>query len=124
VPEDLDAIFEQVKPLMARHAPPFQVKVDKPGRFELHRVKDLVIEGRKRKDVYFAGLIKQKSYVGFYYMPVYVEAEMKELFPPELLKLLKGKSCFHLKRIDDQLLGQIERVLADGARLYQERGWL
>jgi len=38
-------------------------------------VKDLVIAGRKCKEVFFAGLIIQKSYVGFYFMPVYTDAE-------------------------------------------------
>ena len=57
-------------------------------------------------------------------MPVYAEPERQELFGPELLGLLKGKSCFYVKRLDDTLLGQIREALAAGRRLYVERGWI
>ena len=57
-------------------------------------------------------------------MPVYVETEAKEFFEPELLALLKGKSCFHVKRLDDELLSQIEAALERGVELYRERGWI
>ena len=92
--------------------------------YQLWSEQDVVNDGRPRSEVYFAGLIVQKSYVGFYFMPVYAEPERKEIFPPELLSLLKGKSCFHVKRLDDTLLGQIRESLADGRRLYERRGWV
>ena len=125
--EDLDGIFERLQPLLAEHAPPF---VERAGRvrakrdYQLWSEKEAVINGRPRSEVFFAGLIVQKSYVGFYYMPVYAEPERKELFGPELLGLLKGKSCFHVKRLDDTLLRQIREALAAGRRLYVERGWI
>lgn len=125
--EDLDAIFDRLRPLLAEHAPPFVVREgDGRGKraYHLWSEKDLVVDGRPRSEVYFAGLIVQKGYVGFYYMPVYADPERKELFAPELLGLLKGKSCFHVRRLDDALLGQIRDALAVGRRLYAERGWI
>ena len=83
-----------------------------------------MIDGRPRQEVYFAGLIVQKAHVGFYYMPVYAQPEIEALFAPELLALLKGKSCFHIKRLDDSLVGQISDALDAGRRLYEERGWI
>lgn len=121
---DLTAIFDSLKILLAPYAPPLTPKRDEPGYYDLWSVKDLVIEGRKRKEVFFAGLIIQKGYVGFYYMPVYADAEIKALFAPELLKLLKGKSCFHVKRLTPELLAQIEAALKVGYELYQQRGWV
>lgn len=122
--EDLQAIFEQLKSLLAQYQPPLTPKVDKPGSYDLWSIKDLVIEGRKRKEVYFAGLIIQKGYVGFYFMPVYAEPEVKVLFKPELLSLLKGKSCFHVKKLTPEVLEQIRAALKDGFTLYQQRGWV
>jgi hypothetical protein len=69
-------------------------------------------------------LIIQKDYVGFYYMPVYIEPEMKVLFSPQLLKLLKGKSCFHVRRVDEELLAQVGSALQTGFDLYTRRGWV
>ncbi|MFZ1599593.1 MAG: hypothetical protein WAW26_27395, partial [Anaerolineae bacterium] len=79
---------------------------------------------RTRREVFFAGLIIQKGYVGFYYMPVYAQTELKDVFAPELLGLLKGKSCFHIKRLTPELLAQIEAALRAGYEMYRERGWV
>ncbi|MBK6434216.1 MAG: DUF1801 domain-containing protein [Anaerolineae bacterium] len=121
---DLTAIFESLKALLAAYAPPLVAKMDDASHYDLWSVKDLVIEGRKRREVYFAGLIIQKGYVGFYYMPVYAQTELKDVFAPELLKLLKGKSCFYVKRLTPELLGQIEFALKIGYEAYQARGWV
>ena len=97
---DLNTIFQSLKDLLSPYAPPLVPKMDDASHYDLWSIKDLVIEGRKRKEVYFAGLIIQKGYVGFYFMPVYADTDLKAVFAPELLKLLKGKSCFHIKKLD------------------------
>jgi hypothetical protein len=119
-----EEIFNPIKTLMQAYVPPLTAKMDDESHFDLWSIKDLTIEGRKRKEVYLAGLIIQKSYVGFYYMPIYANPELKKVFPAELLKLLKGKSCFHIKKLDDILLEQIRAVLKTGFEVYQERGWI
>jgi hypothetical protein len=121
---DLQVVFTTIIKEMTVYRPPLQPKTDTERYYDLWSFKDLVIEGRKRKEVFFAGTIIQKGYVGFYFMPVYAEPQVKGLFKPELLKLLKGKSCFHVKRLDDELIAQIRQALADGFRLYQERRWI
>lgn len=121
---DLQSIFTTIKKELAAYHPPFQPKNNTERYYDLWSFKDLVIEGRERKEVFFAGTIIQKGYVGFYFMPVYAEPEIKALFKPELLKLLKGKSCFHVKKLDEELINQIMQALADGYKWYQQRGWV
>ena len=123
-PQDQIAIFEALKDLLSPYAPPLVPKMDDTSHYDLWSIRDLVIEGRKRKEVYFAGLSIQKGYVGFYFMPVYAEADLKAVFAPELLKLLKGKSCFHIKKLDPALLDQIKSALQIGYQTYQNRGWV
>jgi hypothetical protein len=72
--------------------------------------------------VFFAGAIVQKGYVSFYFMPVYTDAVRSEIFSSELLPLVEGKSCFHVKELDDDRLGHIEDALVKGFRLYRKRG--
>lgn len=122
--EELQTIFQQLRPLIALYSPPLQSKRDEPAYYDLWSFKDLVIADRKRTEVFFAGLIIQKSYVGFYYMPVYTDPETKGFFKPELLRLLKGKSCFHIRKTTPELLEQISDALERGFNLYQERGWI
>jgi hypothetical protein len=57
-------------------------------------------------------------------MPIYTDTSLKEIFEPELLNLLKGKSCFHIKKLDEKLKNQIEMVLKKGYELYKEREWI
>ena len=122
--DNLTQIFTSMRPLLQRYQPPFVPRQDTERYYDLWSFKDLVIEGRKRKEVFFAGLIIQKNYVGLYYMPVYAEPEVKQLFKPELLRLLKGKSCFHIRKLTPELLNQVEEALAQGYQMYQERGWV
>ena len=122
--DTLPEIFNTLKPLLAAYAPPFIPKRDEPGYYDLWSIKNLVIEGRKRSEIYFGAIIIQKSYVGFYFMPVYTDADLKPVFAPELLKLLKGKSCFHIRQMDERLLEQVRTALQDGFALYQAREWV
>jgi hypothetical protein len=120
---DLNTIFLSLKNLLSPYAPPLVPKLDDASRYDLWSIKDLMIEGRKRKEVYFAGLVIQKGYVGFYFMPVYAETDLKAVFAPELLRLLKGKSCFHIKKLTPELLDQVKSALQIGYEAYQARGW-
>jgi len=117
-------IFVAVKALIKKYEGPLVSKMDLDSKYDLWSVKDIVIEGRPRKEVSFAGIIIQSDYVGFYFMPVYVDAELKEIFGSKMLKLLKGKSCFHIRQLDSDLIEQIAYALERGYALYQARGWV
>jgi len=125
--KDLEQIFIELKRSMKRYTPPLverlTAKTTKP-QYALWSIKDVVIAGRPRKEVFFAGLILQKSYVGFYFMPVYTDTEIKKFFAPELLKLLKGKSCFYIRDLTPQLQKHIEQALDQGWKEYNKKGWV
>ncbi len=122
--DDLQQIFKQVRDLISRYSPPLVAKKDQADYYDLWSVKEVVIAGRKKKEVFFAGVIIQKGYVGFYFMPVYVDAEMKKVFSPELLALLKGKSCFHIRRYEATVMDQIGKALQTGFDIYRKNGWV
>jgi len=119
--ENLIEIYNRLRLQLKKYENPMITKFDMDSRYDLWSVKDVVIDGRKKKEVFFAGLIIQSSYVGFYYEE---PEKMKELFNPELLKLLKGKSCFHIKKLNEGLEKEIEYALEKGYELYKERGWV
>jgi hypothetical protein len=123
-PSNLRSIFKTLRGLLQAYQPPLVAKMNDARRFDLWSRKDILIEGRNRSEVFFASVIIQKSYVGFYYMPVYTSPEMKRLFAPELLSLLKGKSCFHIKTLDARLLAQVKRAMEAGFKLYKKNGWV
>jgi hypothetical protein len=49
---------------------------------------------------------------------------MKRIFKKELLSLLKGKSCFHIKNFDRTVLTQIREVLKSGFNQYKKNKWV
>jgi len=123
-PTKLVKIFKALKKELKNYSPPLKPKYDLKSKYDLWSFKDLEIMGRKRKEVYFAGLIIQSNYVGFYYMPVYVKKDLKKVIGPNLLKTLKGLSCFHIKTMEGRILGEIRKALKIGFGLYKERGWV
>jgi hypothetical protein len=122
--KDLIKIFNQLKKMLKKFENPLKSKFDLDSKYDLWSFKDLEIGGRKRKEVFFASLIIQSKYVGLYFMPIYTDTSLKDVFRPELLKLLKGKSCFHIKQLDANLEKQIEEALKKGYSLYKRRNWI
>jgi hypothetical protein len=121
---ELVPLFEEVKRLLVPYARHFTVRRDEPGFFDLSAERDVVIDGRTRHGVFFAGLIVQKRHLGLYFMPVYADADLATVFGPELLARFKGKSCFHLERLSPELAAQIAAALSAGFDLYLARGWV
>ena len=58
--------------------------------------------GKKEYDgMFFSAAKIQGGFTGFYFFPIYTHpGEFKDI-PAELKKCLKGKSCFHIKKLDD-----------------------
>ena len=121
---ELVEIYNGLKKILKKYEDPLKPKLDLDSRYDLWSFKDVEIAGRKRKEVFFASIIIQSTYVGFYYMPIYTDVELKDVFKPELLKLLKGKSCFYIKDLSPEIISQIEKALEIGFKLYKKRGWI
>jgi hypothetical protein len=121
---ELAEIYNGLKKILKKYEGPFQPKLDNHSRYDLWSFKDVEIAGRKRKELFFAGIIIQSTYVGFYYMPLYTDVGIKDVFKPELLKLLKGKSCFYIRDLSPEITSQIEEALEIGYNLYKKRGWI
>lgn len=121
---DLLAIFHEVKKRLAVYSPPFQPRLNIEGRYDLWMDKDVFVAGRQRSELYFGAAIIQSSYVGFYLMSVYMSADILKIIPERLRKTLKGKSCFHITKLDDELLKEIEFALKKSFEYYKKMGWL
>jgi len=121
-------VYDEIEALLRRYSPPFTVcppgKVGTKRAYGLWSQKEVEIAGRKHPAVYFASVIEQKDYVGFYYMPVYMDPKKQKQIAPRLLKMLKGKCCFHVKTMDAELLGQMKAILDLGRDCFKQSGWL
>ncbi|HUL32319.1 MAG TPA: hypothetical protein VL128_00435 [Candidatus Eisenbacteria bacterium] len=126
----LECIYEQLKAILAKHAPPLklcEMQLGKKSGVQLVVPKPVAVAGAyggKPVNLQMAAAILQKDYVGFYLMCIYASADVKRKLSPALLKLLKGKSCFHVKALDEGLRKDIEEALVLSEQGYQANGWL
>lgn len=126
----LDTIYNSLHQLLCRYAPPFKTSGGTVrGKRDLHlRIPKAVAipgaYGGKPTEVSLASLILQKSYVGFYFMPIYIDPALRNKLPAALNNLLQGKTCFHIKKLDADLVKHIETALNEGVKCYKDRGWL
>jgi hypothetical protein len=126
----LDSVYETLHQLLSRHAPPFKTKSGTiRAKKDLHLtvLKAVVLPGAyggKPTELAMASIILQKSYVGFYFTPIYMQPALKNKLAPSLTRLLKGKTCFYIKKVDPDLVRNIESALQLGTKFFQDRGWV
>ena len=126
--DDLDGIYRSLKTLLMEFESPkpglaLQGRSSTDGDFDLWSVPDQTSEDPACREVYFAGIRKQKSCVGFYFLPVHTAPAVGACLAPPLRRLLKGKSCFQVRTLDGGLLDHIRTALDVGLEEYQGRGW-
>ncbi|HVU96646.1 MAG TPA: hypothetical protein VHE34_15560 [Puia sp.] len=122
---ELVPIFKAIAGLLkARAGGELKIKGGEDGQIVLGRFKPIVIDGRKKEELWLASALIQKGYVGFYYMPVYMNDVVRRKLDADLLKCLKGKACFHIKKNDPILFDHIEKALRIGVDAYKTRGWI
>jgi len=130
--DNLSELFSKIKKILENNSSNYlttektfgsQAKQNKPG-YHLYGKKEVSLFGKKPKPTYIAGVIQQKHYVSFYLSPIYSHPDLYPDINPELKKVLKGKSCFNIKKATPQLLNEIEDVLTMGIKKYKELDWI
>lgn len=53
-------------------------------------------------------------------MPVYVFPQLLNDISDSLKKRMQGKSCFHFKKVDDDLFSELKRLTKNGFDKYKE----
>lgn len=127
--EELKKTFQVLKQKIAPYAKKLSTLMDTPHRFELCAEGDYVITSQRtgkteiKKNPYFVGLMLQKSHVGFYFMPVYVEPSLMDQFSNDFNRKKKGKSCFYFRK-EQEVTEEVDELLKKGYTLYKDRGWV
>ena len=112
--------FQALRALLSKHVPPLKVLSDATDRYELITPKPFHNKGIRKDNAYFGAIMIKKDYVGLYLMFIYDEPKNADKLGADLKKTLKGKSCFHIKKLDEILIKQIEAALEDGLSYYKK----
>ena len=123
--KDINEIWLILKSLLKNHENVFNIVSDSEEKFEVIGTKAVMQGKQKVEGHYFATLIPKPKDLRFYFFPAYTHAdEIKALMNETLTKFLKGKSCFHIKKVDDAVIENLKVIIDRGVDLYQKDGLL
>lgn len=70
---------------------------------------------------YFASVVPKPTDVRWYFFPIYQHPAEFQL-SDDLRKCLKGKSCFHIKKLSPEMEQEINGMMKKGIELFQNDG--
>ncbi|MDZ7848238.1 MAG: hypothetical protein U5L96_16610 [Owenweeksia sp.] len=122
---DVKEMREKLTSLLMDHQGLLEVAEDSPEKFEVQGTVP-TMQGKKQVDgIYFASVVPKPKDVRLYFFPIYTHAaDFKGQLPQALRKSLKGKSCFHLKKIDEEQEQNLRQLITRGVELYKKDGLL
>ncbi|HET9344106.1 MAG TPA: hypothetical protein VFO05_00275 [Candidatus Limnocylindrales bacterium] len=94
---------------------------DRLEAFEIYGVPMLRRPGAKAHD-WFAGVNRGNGVVRFSFLPMHAHPELLDELSPAVRKRKSGASLFTFKTVDDETLGELERLLARGFKVYWPEG--
>ena len=99
-------------------------KKEKNEIFEVSGNKQ-AMQGKQLVDgFYFASVVPKPKDVRLYFFPIYTHPVFFDSISPELRKCLKGKSCFHFKKLTQELRSHIESMITLGVKIYSKENLL
>lgn len=112
-------IQQTLQDLFRKQVPPLQIRKDNEKVFEVAGTKE-AMQGKQKVDgYYFGSVVPKPNDIRLYYFPIYTHPDQFSL-SPELRKCLKGKSCFHLKKLTPELELEIAAMIRKGIKVYLE----
>src|SRR5205085_10447724 len=91
-------IFKKIKSILESFESAALKGSGNDSKYEVYGTKKVFVFNREVDGMYFAAAMIHKGFVGFYFMPIYCDPKLISEIPDNLKKLLKGKSCFHVKK--------------------------
>lgn len=117
---DLNEIQHILKNAFLAYVPPLQVRKDNEQVFEVAGTKVAMQGKQKVNGFYFGSVVPKPKDIRLYYFPIYTHAAAFSWISDDLRKCLKGKSCFHIIKLDDALIKEIQKMIAAGVDVYLE----
>jgi len=121
---EVSEIRETLKSMLEEFLGPLVVRVDKPSNFEVNGTVEAPQGKKMVQGIYFSSLVPKEKDVRFYFYPAYTHPTAFEDLSESLKKFKKGKSCFHVKYLDDALEKEIKNLISKAINVYRQEGWL
>src|SRR5690349_17429210 len=123
--EDKSLIVAKLRKALLKCTPPMVIARQSENGMELMGNKP-VPYGYDKKIVpgmYFSAFVVRKDMVSFYFMPMYMAEGFKELIPG-MIKTLKGKTCFNIKKPEQVIEKELNALLKRGVVAWEKQGYM
>ena len=116
--QDFDGAFRGLRRMLRANAKLLRVKTDTPDGFSLETAAPL----RKGERLWVAAVKKNKSYVSFHFVLVYIYPDLLRKISPQLKKRMQGKGCFNFTAPDRALFDELAELVRAGIDAFKRRG--
>lgn len=119
-------IFEAVKSVLQKQSPPMVISKNTADCFELTGNKPVPYGSKKTMipGMYFSSVVARENMISFYFFPMYYhEDDFKNLIPT-MIKTLKGKTCFNIKKPQHVNEKELSALLAKGVQAWKKNGYI
>ncbi|MGD1848635.1 MAG: hypothetical protein ACFB10_24860 [Salibacteraceae bacterium] len=121
---DLNDIRAFLHQALKNHLPTLQIRKENDSVMEVAGTIP-ALQGKQQVDgYYFASVVPKPKDIRLYFFPIYTHPNDFEDLHPEVRKCLKGKSCFHIKKLDDAMEQAIVDMVQKGVDRYQREGFI
>ena len=117
--KDLNEIKEKLIFILKEYLGVLKINSDKNDKFEVSWTIETMQGKKKVEGIYFSTILLKPKDVRFYFFPCYTHKEQLGELPKNLKKALKGKSCFHIKYLDDEFETNLKELVKESVKLYQ-----
>lgn len=118
---ELTTIQDTLQTILAAHSPTLKVSKNDDKVFEIAGTKEVMQGKQKVNGHYFASVMSKPKDIRLYFFPIYTHVDSFSI-SDDLKKCLKGKSCFHIKKLSDEMGAEIKEMVAIGVSLYKKDG--
>jgi len=124
-PEAKKEISDKLRRVLLKCTPPMVIAKQSPNGLELMGNKPVPYGYAKKivPGMYFSSFVVRKDMVSFYFFPMYMADGFKELIP-NMLKTLKGKTCFNIRKPEQVDEKELLALLKKGMAAWKKLGYM
>lgn len=118
--KDLLEIRNFIEDSLKAACPPLRLRKDGDEGIEVCGRKE-TMQGKQKVDgYYFASTVPKAKDIRLYFFPIYTDPELFQL-SADMQKMLKGKSCFHIKKLNAAQKAELQEIIRKGIDRYKEK---
>lgn len=118
--QEINQIREKLVNILKQHLGTLKIRVDKPSNFEVNGTIEAPQGKKIVQGIYFSSIVPKEKDVRLYFYPSYTHPDKFSNLSDQLKKFKKGKSCFHIKFLNDELEKEINQMVGKAIEIYRE----